>query len=81
VDEYRTLEVQRLDALKAGLWERATSGDVKAVLAVLRVVQQRSRLLGLDKPESETHASATVVDPAHWVAAKERKAGRPEAHA
>ena len=71
VDEYRALEIQRLDALQAGLWEQATAGDVKAVLAVLRIVQQRSRLLGLDRPEAEMQANATVVDPAHWVAAKE----------
>lgn len=46
VDQHRTLELTRLDALQVGLWDRAVSGDVKAVNAVLRIIEQRSRLLG-----------------------------------
>ena len=50
VDDLRTLEVQRLDALQVAAWDKAMAGDVKAILAVARIIEQRSRLLGLDKP-------------------------------
>lgn len=66
VDEHRMLELQRLDALQVGLWDRAVGGDIKAVNAVLRISEQRSRLLGLDKPEAAPVGSGSVVDPAYW---------------
>lgn len=66
VDQHRTLELQRLDALQVGLWDRAVGGDIKAVNAVLRISEQRSRLLGLDKPEAAPVGSGSVVDPAYW---------------
>jgi hypothetical protein len=70
VDELRHLELARLDALQAALWPRAMNGDVPAALAVLRVVDQRLRLLGLDprirkRPMTDKwpscHGPATVV--------------------
>lgn len=71
VDQHRTLELLRLDALQAGLWDRAVGGEVKAVNAVLRIIEQRSRLLGLDKPQQNSGGSASVVDPAYWEVLKE----------
>lgn len=47
VDEYREIELNRLDALQSACWERALAGELRAVEAVLRVMEQRSRLLGL----------------------------------
>lgn len=46
----RQLELQRLDDMQAGIWARARSGDDCAVLVVLRLMERRSRLLGLDGP-------------------------------
>lgn len=71
VDRHRTLELTRLDALQVGLWDKAVSGDEKAVNAVLRIIEQRSRLLRLDKPEAEPAGSGSVVDPAYWDQPKE----------
>ncbi len=71
VEQHRALELQRLDALQVGLWERAEAGDIKAVNAVLRIIEQRSRLLGLDKPEKTPVGSGSVVDPAYWAGLKE----------
>jgi hypothetical protein len=71
VGEHRALELLRLDALQVGLWDRAVGGDVKAVNAVLRIIEQRARLLGLDKPESASAGSGSVVDPAYWAGLKE----------
>ena len=69
VNQARTLELTRLDALQVGLWEQALAGDVKAVNAVLRIIEQRSRLLGLDKPFDESSARTVVMSPpeaAEW---------------
>ncbi len=66
VDQHRMLEVQRLDALQLAVWDKAMAGDIKALNAVLRIIEQRSRLLGLDKPEAAPTGSGSVVDPAYW---------------
>ncbi len=47
VDELREVECARLDALQAAAWPRAQAGDLKAINAVLRIVDRRARLLGL----------------------------------
>ena len=71
LEEDRALELLRLDALQVGLWDRAAARDVKAVNAVLRIFEQRARLLGSDKPESASADSGSVVDPAYWTGLKE----------
>lgn len=50
VEEVRELEVQRLDRLLMGHWEKAMSGDDKSAGVVLKIMERRSRLLGLDTP-------------------------------
>lgn len=47
----RQLEDARLDELQSGLWPRALEGDVPAAHAVLRIMERRARLHGLDEPE------------------------------
>lgn len=47
VEQLREVEVARLDALQAGLWEAATAGDAAAASACVKIIQARSRLLGL----------------------------------
>jgi hypothetical protein len=42
------LEEQRLDSLQDGIWDRALSGDPRAVEVALKVLERRARLLGLD---------------------------------
>lgn len=81
VNQARTLELTRLDALQVGLWEQALAGDVKAVNAVLRIIEQRSRLLGLDKPGREGSPQTVVMSPAEAAAWKEtqgRERGKPQ---
>jgi hypothetical protein len=47
----RALEIDRLDAMFLGLWPRARSGNEQAVAVALKIMERRSRLLGLDAPE------------------------------
>jgi transposase-like protein len=50
VDALRSVESARLDALQAALWPDAMAGDVSAVQAIVKIVMQRCRLLGLLGP-------------------------------
>jgi len=45
LDEARQLEVDRLDRLQVGLWRKAVQGDVQAADRVLKIIEQRSRLV------------------------------------
>ena len=53
VEQLRTVELARLDRLQATVWEDAMAGDPRAVSAAVRVIQQRVRLMGLDRVGSE----------------------------
>lgn len=49
-EEARTVELDRLDRLQRSHWNNAISGDVAATNVVLRIMDRRARLLGLDAP-------------------------------
>lgn len=48
--EVRKMEVERLDFLLMAMWNKAMRGDGWSVDRVLRIMERRSRLLGLDEP-------------------------------
>jgi hypothetical protein len=50
VQVVRKMEVERLDALLLSLWTKAIRGDGWSTDRVLRIMERRSRLLGLDEP-------------------------------
>lgn len=54
----RAQEGDRLDALQAAVWADAMGGDVRAVGAVLRIMDARAKLFGLYAP---TEVRAEVV--------------------
>ena len=70
VDEPRMLEVLRLDAMQEALWDKATAGDVRAGLAVLRIIVQRVRLLGLvpdsEIPSGKPSSATSLVAQSFW---------------
>ncbi len=53
VTEYRELELARLDALQAAHWPQAVAGSVRSADLVLRVIDRRMKLLGLDQRRME----------------------------
>lgn len=57
--ELRELELERLDVLQKGLEPMAAVGNPQAVIAMLKVMERRSKLLGLDAPQQ---IEATVND-------------------
>jgi len=50
-EEVRRLELERLDRLLLALWPQAAKGNQGAVDRVLRIMERRARLLGLDAPK------------------------------
>lgn len=46
----RTLELERLDAMQVALWPQARQGNQGAVDRILRIMERRAKLLGLDAP-------------------------------
>ena len=49
-EEVRRLELDRLDAMLEGLWEKAQDGDPQAIDRVLRIQERRAKYLGIDAP-------------------------------
>ncbi|WP_270889986.1 helix-turn-helix domain-containing protein [Pedococcus sp. 5OH_020] len=65
VGQLRLQETRRLDAVQAALWPDALAGDVAAALAILRIVEARCRLLGLEETRGVAQSAKprTVVVP------------------
>ncbi|PRQ11728.1 hypothetical protein C1Y63_04790 [Corynebacterium sp. 13CS0277] len=51
--ELRQLELARLDRLQRAVWEDAVGGNLRAVDRVVRIIERRARLLGLDSIQVE----------------------------
>jgi hypothetical protein len=50
------IDLQRIERMWAGLWDSATKGDPKAVLAGVRLLERRARMFGYDAPERHEHS-------------------------
>ena len=50
-EEVRQLELLRLDDMTAAIWPSALAGDLPSINVVLKIMDRRAKLLGLDKPE------------------------------
>jgi hypothetical protein len=59
--EVRTLELERLDAALLAIWRRVQNGDDRAIDRLLRIMERRARMLGLDATPA-TKVSFTIED-------------------
>jgi hypothetical protein len=59
VTDLRELENARLDALQLALWDAAMTGDIKAVVAIVKIVKARVHLNGLEAGQAATREPAT----------------------
>jgi hypothetical protein len=50
-ESVRDVELRRLDRMLRGLWNKAVQGDPQAIDRVLKIMQRRAKMLGLDEPE------------------------------
>lgn len=83
-DALRELEAQRCDQLQAAVWPAALQGEPRAVLACLKVMERRARLLGLDAPQLvdirlrlRVLAESLGLDPDAAIAEAERLVRQP----
>lgn len=53
--ELKAEELSRLDAMLAAIWPDARKGGGAAIDRVLRIMERRSKLLGLDAPSRHAH--------------------------
>ncbi|WP_374969007.1 hypothetical protein [Terrabacter sp. BE26] len=74
VENHQQLELARLDARQAALWDQAMAGDVEAAREVRAIIMARCRPLGLGErgTRPKTWAPRTVV-----LSAEDREAIRP----
>lgn len=63
--EVMVLELERLDRMFAGLYPDAANGNVQAVNAVLRIMERRARMLGLDAVDGNS-SGATITVQVGW---------------
>lgn len=50
-EELRNAELDRLDRLQLAVWQKAMRGETNAIGSVLRIMERRAKLLGLDAPQ------------------------------
>jgi hypothetical protein len=55
-EELRKLELLRLDALQQAVWSDAMKGHLGALDRVLKIMERRAKLAGLDEPSMEVCA-------------------------
>lgn len=66
--EMKAEEISRLDGMLRGLWPDARKGSHGAVDRVLKIMERRAKLLGLDAPVKMAHggdADAPAISHAH----------------
>jgi hypothetical protein len=58
VTAIRTLETERLDLAQSAIWGKVLQGDNPSIANLLRIMERRAKLLGLDQP---TRIQAEVI--------------------
>lgn len=61
VVETRKVEMDRLDIAQAAIWNNVVQGNVPSVMALIRIMERRAKLLGLDMP-TKAQIEVTNVD-------------------
>jgi len=61
VDEYRALEIGRLEELLTAYYPDAMKGDLRAAEMCLKVIDAEVKLLGLDSPDASDGKVESIV--------------------
>jgi hypothetical protein len=62
VETARDIEAERYDQLQQAIWAKCLNGDTWAIDRALKLMDQRARLLGLNKPVPQTFNLVTETD-------------------
>lgn len=60
-ENIRTIELARIERLILGIWHSARKGDLQAIDRINRLMERKSRLLGLDAPTKQEVKSEDTV--------------------
>jgi hypothetical protein len=60
-DDLRQIEAARLDRAQEKIWAKVEEGDPKAITVLLRIMERRAKLMGLDMP-TVIQQDVTVFD-------------------
>jgi len=58
VEEIRRVEQDRLDMAQTAIWSKVLQGDTQAVNTLIRIMERRAKMFGLDQP---TKIQAEVI--------------------
>lgn len=58
INQIRALETERLDIAQSAIWGKVLQGDNASIANLLRIMERRAKLLGLDQP---TRIQAEVI--------------------
>lgn len=61
LEEYRDMQLDRLERMHKAVWLRAKDGDLRAIEMALRIGDREAKLLGLDAP-TKIMAEVTVYE-------------------
>lgn len=64
VETIRQIQIDRLDQLLAGVWERATAGDTFSIASALQIMARIDALHGIEAPKQvhHTHTEDAVAE-------------------
>lgn len=60
-EQVKALEMSRLDRLQQGLWPLALNGNQGAIDRILRIMERRAKLMGIDAPTQTQVAQISEV--------------------
>jgi hypothetical protein len=61
VEEVRAAETDRLDIAQAAIWNGVLQGQIPSIMALIKIMERRARLLGLDMP-TKAQVEVTYYD-------------------
>lgn len=61
LEEYRDMQLDRLERMHMAVWPRAKDGDLRAIDTALRIGDREAKLLGLEAP-TKIQAEVTVYE-------------------
>lgn len=59
--EYRSTELDRLDMAQASIWNAVLRGDIQAINALIKIISERAKILGLYAPTKTENKSDLTV--------------------
>lgn len=61
VEEIRNIEAERLDIAQSAIWRKVLGGEIPAIQTLIRIMERRARLFGLDAP-TKAQVEVTTYD-------------------